>query len=208
MERRSPSRGIAFPFPWNRVPDAEDSTRKFVEAQKLQPKGKTGRADKALALIGRLYRIEREARALPDHERLALRQAQSRAVIDDLRTWLDKSLARVPPKGPLGRALHYLHGQWPKLVHFLEDARIPLDNNPAENAIRPFVNGRKNWLFSHTPKGAQASAALSRSIASSRRPRPTAWSPTPTSSRSLRAYRRRRARTTSRPCCPGDRNKA
>ena len=134
--------------------------RKFVEAQKLQPKGKTGRADKALTLIARLYRIEREGRTLTDEQRLALRQEHSRPVIDKIHAWLEKSLAQVPPKGGIGRALHYLHGQWPKLVRFLEDGRIPLDNNPAENAIRPFVIGRKNWLFSHSPSGAAASAAL------------------------------------------------
>jgi transposase len=134
--------------------------RKFVEAQKLQPKGKSGRADKALSLIAKLYQVEKEARVLGDDPRLALRQECSRPVIDQLRAWLDRSLAQVPPKGAIGRALHYLSGQWHKLTRFLDDGRIPLDNNPAENAIRPFVIGRKNWLFSHTPKGAQASAAL------------------------------------------------
>ncbi|KAB7619397.1 IS66 family transposase, partial [Alkalilimnicola sp. S0819] len=134
--------------------------RKFVEAQKLQPKGKSGRADKALTLIARLYRIEREGRALTDEQRLARRQEYSRPVVDKLHAWLEKSRGQVPPKGAIGRALHYLHGQWPKLVRFLEDGRIPLDNNPAENAIRPFVIGRKNWLFSHSPQGAGASAAL------------------------------------------------
>ena len=134
--------------------------RKFVEAQKLQPKGKTGRADRALSMIAKLYRTEKTARTLSDEARLALRQEQSRPVIDQLREWLESSLAQVPPKGALGRALHYLRSQWPKLTRFLEDGRIPLDNNPAENAIRPFVIGRKNWLFSHTPQGAQASAAL------------------------------------------------
>ena len=134
--------------------------RKFLEARKLQPKGKTGRADQALALIARLYGVEKQARPLSDAQRLALRQAQSRPVIDTLHAWLEKSLAQVPPKGSLGKALRYLHGQWPKLIRFLDDGGIPLDNNPAENAIRPFVIGRKNWLFSHTPKGAHASAAL------------------------------------------------
>lgn len=134
--------------------------RKFVEAQKLQPKGKTGRADQALAFIAQLYRVEKQAQALLDEARLALRQDQSRPVIDKLHAWLEQSLSQVPPKGALGKALHYLSGQWEKLTRFLADGRIPLDNNPAENAIRPFVIGRKNWLFSHTPKGAQASAAL------------------------------------------------
>ncbi|MCL7931821.1 IS66 family transposase, partial [Halomonas llamarensis] len=64
------------------------------------------------------------------------------------------------PKSTLGKALHYLDHQWPRLTRFLDNGLIPLDNNPAENAIRPFVVGRKNWLFSHTPSGAHASAAI------------------------------------------------
>ncbi|NLC22596.1 MAG: IS66 family transposase, partial [Halomonadaceae bacterium] len=80
--------------------------------------------------------------------------------IEQLRAWLDKSLAQVVPKSALGKALHYLNGQWTRLTRFLDDGLIPLDNNPAENAIRPFVVGRKNWLFSHTPSGAHASAAI------------------------------------------------
>src|SRR5690554_5129733 len=69
-------------------------------------------------------------------------------------------LTQVLPKSALGKALHYLDGQWQRLTRFLDDGLIPLDNNAAENAIRPFVIGRKNWLFSQTPSGAQASAAI------------------------------------------------
>ena len=54
----------------------------------------------------------------------------------------------------------YLHGQWDRLVRYIEDGRLEIDNNGAENAIRPFVVGRKNWLFSETVKGAKASANL------------------------------------------------
>ena len=134
--------------------------RKFKEAQKVQPKGKTGKADRALASIGKLYRVEREAQGLPVEERERLRATHSRLLIEDLRQWLDQSLEKVPPKTAIGKAVHYLHGQWPRLTRFLEDGRIPLDNNPAENAIRPFVVGRKNWLFSQTPRGAHASATI------------------------------------------------
>ncbi len=63
-------------------------------------------------------------------------------------------------KSALGKALHYLDGQWQRLRCFLDDGRITLDNNPAENAIRPFEVCRKNWLFSHTPSGAHGSAAI------------------------------------------------
>ncbi|NYS61241.1 IS66 family transposase [Vreelandella salicampi] len=134
--------------------------RKFVEAQKVQPKGKTGKADWALNQIRKLYGVEKQAKALKPDARHALRDQKSRPLIDQLRTWLDKSLAQVLPKSALGKALHYLDHQWPRLTRFLDDGLIPLDNNPAENAIRPFVVGRKNWLFSHTPSGAQASAAI------------------------------------------------
>jgi hypothetical protein len=60
----------------------------------------------------------------------------------------------------LGKALHYLHGQWPKLTRYIENGAWPISNNPCENAIRPFVVGRRGWLFSNTMAGAQASAHL------------------------------------------------
>lgn len=134
--------------------------RKFVEAQKAQPKGKTGKADRALSTIAKLYRIEREAQGLPSAERQQHRVRYSQPVIDDLRQWLERSIEQVPPKSAIGKAVHYLNSQWHRLTRFLDDGRIPLHNNPAENAIRPFVVGRKNWLFSQTPRGAHASAAI------------------------------------------------
>jgi len=66
----------------------------------------------------------------------------------------------VPPKSLTGKALAYLDAQWDKLGRYLEDGCIPIDNNRVENAIRPFVVGRKNWLFADTPGGARASANL------------------------------------------------
>ena len=56
----------------------------------------------------------------------------------------------VTPSSLLGEALHYLHGQWPKLIRFLDNGAWPLDSNPVENAIRPFVVGRRSWLFADT----------------------------------------------------------
>ena len=64
------------------------------------------------------------------------------------------------PQSLFGKALHYLHGQWPKLIRYLDDGAWPISNNPCENAIRPFVVGRRNWLFSDTVGGATASANL------------------------------------------------
>jgi len=111
-------------------------------------------------LIQQLYKIERQARALTTTERAAYRQQHAQPVLDTLRDWLDVSLPQVPPKTALGKALNYLHNEWTKLIVYLEDGRLMIDNNGAENAIRPFVIGRKNWLFSHSVKGVKASANL------------------------------------------------
>ena len=73
---------------------------------------------------------------------------------------LDEKVAHVLPKGLLGTAIGYALGLWPQLTTFLEDGHIPIDNNVTENAIRPFVVGRKGWLFSGSPRGACASATL------------------------------------------------
>ena len=74
--------------------------------------------------------------------------------------WLDKSLLTTLPKGKTGEALAYMHKNWIKLTEYIKDGRLCIDNNPVENAIRPFAIGRKNWLFSDSQKGAKASAML------------------------------------------------
>ena len=74
----------------------------------------------------------------------------------------------VLPKGALGTALGYLDKNWEKLIRYTDDGDVNIDNNLAENAIRPFVIGRKNWLFSATPKGTHASASLYSLIAQQR----------------------------------------
>ena len=80
--------------------------------------------------------------------------------MEELRKWLDDIAPEVLPKSLFGMAVHYGRQQWPKLVRFLEDGRIEIDNNRAERSIKPFVIGRKNWLFCNTPKGAHASAMI------------------------------------------------
>jgi transposase len=84
----------------------------------------------------------------------------AKPITDKLRQWLDETRPKVPPKSLLGKALQYLDNQWPRLIAYLEDGQYPIDNNPVENAIRPFANGRKNWLFSDSVNGAKASANL------------------------------------------------
>ena len=140
--------------------------RKFVEAQRAQPKSKTtkstaiGKADMALNYIGKLYGIEQRCRDGDVATRYQTRQQESVPLLHQLRTWLDKTLSTVLPSGKLGEALQYLHKYWKKLIRYTERGDLPIDNNRAENAIRPFVIGRKNWLFSDTPQGAHASAII------------------------------------------------
>ena len=134
--------------------------RKFIDAQRQQPKGKVGKADIALGFIQKLYRIEKLSKDSPIDERLSIRQTQAKPIIDKLKQWLDNSLANTPPKTTLGKAMQYLCNQWPRLVSYVDDGKRPIDNNRAENSIRPFVIGRKNWLFSSSQAGAHASANL------------------------------------------------
>jgi len=135
--------------------------RKFSEALKAQGKKKQrGKAHRGLALIQKLYRVEKQTRKLTAQERYAHRLQHARPILDEMRAWLDDALPQVPPASNTGKALNYLHNEWDKLIHYLDDGRLEIDNNGAENAIRPFVLGRKNWLFSTSVKGVKASANL------------------------------------------------
>jgi transposase len=141
--------------------------RKFDEALKAQKTGskkkrspKESKALQGLAFIQKLYQIERQIQEKPPDEVHRIRQERSRPVVEKLRTWLTETIPRVPPQSLTGKALAYLEGQWPKLIRVLDDGRLPLDTNRVENAIRPFVVGRKGWLFADTVRGAEASANL------------------------------------------------
>ena len=134
--------------------------RKFVDAVKVQPKGTHGHADQAVAMIGKLYGIEREHKDSTDEVRYAARQEKSNPVLNELHDWMEKLLPMVPPKSALGGALSYMRDYWGKLIRYTERGDLPIDNNRCENAIRPFVVGRKAWLFSDTPAGANASAII------------------------------------------------
>jgi len=141
--------------------------RKFDEALKAQKSStkrkrsvKESKALQGLAFIQKLYKIERQIQDKPPDERHRVRQERSRPVMEKLRAWLTAAMPRVPPQSLTGKALTYLDSQWPKLVRVLDNGRVPLDTNGVENAIRPFVVGRKNWLFADTVRGAEASANL------------------------------------------------
>ena len=86
-------------------------------------------------------------------ERYAHRFEHATPILTEMRDWLDQALPQVPPKNATGKALYYLNAQWDKLTRYLEDGRLEIDNNLCENAIRPFVIGRKAWLFSDSVAG-------------------------------------------------------
>ena len=135
--------------------------RKFDEAIKAQGKQpRRGQAHHALALIQKLYGVEKAVRHETPEARYARRQQHAQPILDELRAWLDETLPQVPPQSAIGKALNYLHREWTKLIRYLNDGRYEIDNNRAENAIRPFVIGRKNWLFSDSVRGVKASANL------------------------------------------------
>lgn len=134
--------------------------RKFVEAQRSAGKKKSAKVEQALKRIGKLYQLEKALADINAQERHRQRQHQAKPVLDKLHAWLQQTAPTVPPKTALGNALQYLQNQWPRLIGYLDDGRYPIDNNRAENAIRPFVVGRKAWLFSNSVAGVKASANL------------------------------------------------
>jgi len=81
-------------------------------------------------------------------------------LLNQFKTWLDKSAPNVLPESLLGKALNYALNQWDKTIRYCDDGRLDIDNNRSERAIKPFVMGRKAWLFSQTANGANASATL------------------------------------------------
>jgi transposase len=137
--------------------------RKFIEVinAKANPK-KQGLAEQAVNYIRQLYALEKHAdeNQLSTTQRYDLRQEKAKDILTEFKDWLTQTSRITPPKGLLGKAVNYALRKWDRLVRYIDDGRLRPDNNLAENAIRPFVLGRKNWLFSGHPNGAQASAAI------------------------------------------------
>ena len=108
----------------------------------------------------RLFKLEQALAELTPEERYEKRLEQEKPVLDALLSWANEMQAKTAPKSALGKAIHYLLEQWPYLTRYLEDGRLELSNNRAERSMKPFVIGRKNWLFANTPGGAQASSVI------------------------------------------------
>lgn len=131
--------------------------RPFVQLVKIAKK--TGKAHQIVSLIKKLYAVEKQARenALSPDERYALRLEKSQPLLETIKQWLDKTSKTTSPKATIGKGITYMLNHWDELTAFLKDGMLEIDNNWVENDIRPFAVGRKNWLFSASPRGATAS---------------------------------------------------
>ena len=138
-----------------------NARRKFMDAKKALPKGKKSPAiTELISLIQKLYGLEKSLKDQSAKEKQRAREEKARPILDKLKQKLDKNIEQVAPKGKFGEAIGYTLKHWGGLTEYLNNGHLPIDNNGAENGIRPFVIGRKNWLFADTQRGAIASANL------------------------------------------------
>jgi len=133
--------------------------RKFVEIIKVT-QAKEGVAHNVLLYIAKLAKIEEEIKLFSTHDKFNLRLEKAKPLLDELHTYLTDMQPRTVPKSPLGQAVSYTLNQWPKLLTYLEDGRLDNNNNRSERAIKPFVIGRKGWLFADSVAGAEAAAII------------------------------------------------
>lgn len=152
--------------------------RKFYEARTVQPEP----AHRALAYIGRLYAVERQAQVLigPDglsddeawqnwhRRRVALRQQTSLPTLSEFHDWLTAAESRVLPKSPVGQAIGYVLPRWDGLTRYCEHGALAIDNNLSERMVRPCAIGRKNWMFLGSDNGGRAAAILYSVMASAK----------------------------------------
>lgn len=113
-----------------------------------------------LGEIQKLYDIEDRARDMTDDERLALRQAKSRPIVTRIKAWLDARDQGELPKSPLRAGINYLRNRWEAFERFLEDGRIPIDNNRTEAVIKGPVMGKKAWLFFGNEQAGETAAVF------------------------------------------------
>lgn len=114
----------------------------------------------ALGYIKALYAVERKYASASLEQLHAARKEKSKLILGQLLDWINKQKSLALPQGLLGKAIDYTLNCWPRLLVYLDDPRVPIDNAQAENAIRPFAVGRRNWLFCDQVKGAEASALI------------------------------------------------
>ena len=147
--------------------------RKFFDARETSPQlaheTSPQLAHEALAFFQQLYAVEDEATAMPDDERLALRQAKSAPIMAALADWLRDKLVAVRPKSPIAVAIKYSLRQWEALTRFLGNGAIPIDNNRTERTLKEQAIGRRNWTFLGSDQGGRTAAVLYSFVASAKR---------------------------------------
>lgn len=131
--------------------------RKFADVVKASS-SKAGRAHIAVNTIGKLYKIERDAKEMSHKERYQLRQERAKPILDKFYAWLKEALPKTLPKSNIGKAISYAINQWRYLSEYVNHGEVEIDNNLVENKIRPFALGRKNWMFVGNKRGADAAA--------------------------------------------------
>ena len=135
--------------------------RKFADIIKSSKSDKESKqlANDAIVLIKKLYKVEKEIKDDPPDKRQLIRKEQSQPIINTIRAWLDANFFKAQKyAGAIAKAFVYLNNQFSKLIVYLEDGKLNIDNNGAENHVRPIAVGRKNWLFATSVKGAYAIA--------------------------------------------------
>jgi transposase len=142
---------ITLAFCWSHV------RRGFYDQAKT---GTAPVASEALQRIAALYEVDARVRGKSPAERLAIRQAESRPLVTELRAWFEAQLGRLPARGPTAEAIRYALNHWDGLERFLEDGRIELDSNSVERAMRPVALSRKNSLFAGSDEGGENWACL------------------------------------------------
>ena len=135
------------------------------------------RAHDALARIRQLYSIEAEIkeRKLTDDALVACRRERAGPILNEFADWLAKEVPKLLPKSKIGEAFVYASNQWPTLIRYVHDARLNIDNNPAEQAIRAVALGRKNWLHIAGDGGLRPAAVLLSLAASANRHHLPPW---------------------------------
>ena len=135
--------------------------RKYAEAMPKDLKSKEATLVKqGLEFCNKLFKFEDKLKSLAPEERKEQRLLLEKPVLEAYWSWVETSIVTVPPKQKIGQALQYSLNQKTGLMNYLMDGHCQISNNTAENSIRPFTVGRKNWLFSGSPKGAASSAAV------------------------------------------------
>ena len=134
--------------------------RGFEKAKVDGAKSGQSLGEEGLVFYKKLYDLEEEIRGKDPDEKYKIRNEMAKPIWDQMKSWNDENIKKVPKKSKIGQAVHYFANQYELLIGYLQDGRLEIDNGFTERAIRKFAIGRNNWMFSDTPEGADASSLL------------------------------------------------